>query len=74
MNIHLQNKLHMQVIEYLPFTCILFPPENIPFQLSSGCVLVSSSGKNKNKYSNGKFSVRIDWNFQSVLPSSYKSK
>ena len=24
MNIHLQNKLHMQVIEYLPFSCILF--------------------------------------------------
>jgi hypothetical protein len=38
----------------------LIMPENIPFQLSSGCVLVSSSGKNKNKYSNGKFSVRID--------------
>jgi hypothetical protein len=30
------------------------------FQLSSACVLVSSYGKNKNKYSNGKFSVSID--------------
>jgi hydrogenase maturation factor len=37
----------------------LIMPENIPFQLSPGCVLVLSSGKNKNKYSNGKFSVSI---------------
>jgi hypothetical protein len=39
----------------------LIMPENIPFQLSSWCMLVSSSDKKKKKkYSNGKFSVQID--------------
>jgi hypothetical protein len=33
MNIHLQNKLHMQVIEYLPFTCILFPLPDTKFSV-----------------------------------------